>query len=151
MHECNNYVREIKHKTQPKTKPLAVVYLFLIIILFLVSLLIVSFIPLTVSVCLCICPLPTCPPFSRVQEDKVSSGEACRDLWGLLFLPLICPSPRLPTGLPEILWVPESTPETSCDSSILKHKVSVCQMPKLSFLSGYEYALLNSTYHDLYI
>lgn len=80
------------------------------------------------------------------KEDKVSSGETGGDLWGLLSLPLLCLSQRLPAGLPEILCIPKSTPETSCSSSILKLKVSVCLMQKWSFSSGYECALLHSTY-----
>lgn len=50
------------------------------------------------------------------EEGKVSSGETSRDLWGLRSLPLLCLSPRPPVCLLEILWVPKSTPETSCGS-----------------------------------
>lgn len=112
-----------RNATNQRQKPLAVVYLCLITILFLlITILPSNYLCLPLYVC---SPpvLPRCPPLlPLVQEDKVSSGEACRDLRGLLSLPLLRLSPRLSAGLPEILWLPKSTPEASWDSSILDSK-----------------------------
>lgn len=58
------------------------------------------------------------------QDGEVSGGEACRDLRGLLSMPLLRLPPWLPAGLAEILWLPDSTSASetetrSCGSPIL--------------------------------
>lgn len=81
-------------------------------------------------------PLCICPPLPLVQEEKVSSGEASGDLWGLLSVSQLRLSPRHPAGLPEILWLPRSTPETGCDSPVLNRKWSVSQMQNHHYCLG---------------
>lgn len=118
MQECKNL-----NATKQRHK------LFLITILFPFF---SPFFPLTVSVCLYISAFP----FSLVQDDKVSSREACRDLRGLLALSLLRLPPWLSAGLPEILWRPKRTPETSCDSSILDRQYQCVKLQNYHYCLG---------------